>query len=198
MKEITLLFSLLATITGIGFLVNNPVSALRSRLKTRKALNLDKTYRTKVSSLHTLMEIPDFCNVLWFLVSAGHNLEQALRITVSRTSGYLSSEFRQVIEKVDYGSVLQQELDLLASTAKSEPIRELATKLSVSIVNGSGLADQLAEFITSSSAKLRSKLLDKAAKSETKMMIPLVFIILPITVVFALYPSVVIIQESFN
>lgn len=198
MKEVTLLFTLLATITGIGFLVNNPVSALRSRLKTRKALNLDKTYRTKVSSLHTLMEIPDFCNVLWFLVSAGHNLEQALRITVSRTSGYLSSEFRQVIEKVDYGSVLQQELDLLASTAKSEPIRELATKLSVSIVNGSGLADQLAEFITSSSAKLRSKLLDKAAKSETKMMIPLVFIILPITVVFALYPSVVIIQESFN
>jgi len=198
MKEITLLFSLLATITGIGFLVNNPVSALRSRLKTRKALNLDKTYRTKVSSLHTLMEIPDFCNVLWFLVSAGHNLEQALRITVSRTSGYLSAEFRQVIEKVDYGSVLQQELDLLASTAKSEPIRELATKLSVSVVNGSGLADQLAEFITSSSAKLRSKLLDKAAKSETKMMIPLVFIILPITVVFALYPSVVIIQESFN
>lgn len=198
MKEITLLFSLLATITGIGFLVNNPVTALRSRLKTRKAFNLEKTYRTKVSSLHTLMEIPDFCNVLWFLVSAGHNLEQALRITVSRTSGYLSSEFRQVIEKVDYGSVLQQELDLLASTAKSEPIRELATKLSVSIVNGSGLADQLAEFITSSSAKLRSKLLDKAAKSETKMMIPLVFIILPITVVFALYPSVVIIQESFN
>jgi len=198
MKEVTLLFTLLATITGIGFLVNNPVTALRSRLKTRKALNLDKTYRTKVSSLHTLMEIPDFCNVLWFLVSAGHNLEQALRITVSRTSGYLSAEFRQVIEKVDYGSVLQQELDLLASTAKSEPIRELATKLSVSIVNGSGLADQLAEFITSSSAKLRSKLLDKAAKSETKMMIPLVFIILPITVVFALYPSVVIIQESFN
>lgn len=198
MKEITLLFTLLATITGIGFLVNNPVTALRSRLKTRKALKLEKTYRTKVSSLHTLMEIPDFCNVLWFLVSAGHNLEQALRITVSRTSGYLSAEFRQVIEKVDYGSVLQQELDLLASTAKSEPIRELATKLSVSIVNGSGLADQLAEFITSSSAKLRSKLLDKAAKSETKMMIPLVFIILPITVVFALYPSVVIIQESFN
>ncbi|MBU6144523.1 MAG: type II secretion system F family protein [Acidobacteria bacterium] len=198
MKEVTLLFTLLATITGIGFLVNNPVTALRSRLKTRKALNLEKTYRTKVSSLNTLMEIPDFCNVLWFLVSAGHNLEHALRITVSRTSGCLSAEFRQVIEKVDYGSVLQQELDLLASTAKSEPIRELATKLSVSIVNGSGLADQLAEFITSSSAKLRSKLLDKAAKSETKMMIPLVFIILPITVVFALYPSVVIIQESFN
>jgi tight adherence protein C len=47
------------------------------------------------------------------------------------------------------------------------------------------------------STQLRSELLDKAAKSETKMMIPLVFIILPITVVFALYPSVVIIQQSF-
>lgn len=73
----------------------------------------------------------------------------------------------------------------------------MATKLAVALNNGSALADLMSDFIQSSTANLRSELLTLAGKNETKMMIPMVFVILPVTVMFALYPSLALIQGSF-
>lgn len=197
MTELALLFSALAVFSGIGLMAELPRSSLVTKMAKRERLSPRIPNLAKSNQLTLLMEIPEFCSVLWFLISAGHNLEQALRITLSKTSGQVSDEFMAVIQNVDFGGIVQLELENLSQKTKNPWIRELATKLSVASLNGSLLADQLAEFMHSVSTQLRSELLDKAAKSETKMMIPLVFIILPITVVFALYPSVVIIQQSF-
>ena len=197
MTELALVFSALAVASGIGLMAEAPRSALLGKIAKRERLSPRIPRFAKSNELTLLMEIPEFCSVLWFLISAGHNLEQALRITLSKTSGQVSAEFRAVIQNVDFGGLVQLELENLSQKTKHPCIRELATKLSMASLNGSLLADQLAEFMHSVSKQLRSELLDKAAKSETKMMIPLVFIILPITVIFALYPSVVIIQQSF-
>jgi tight adherence protein C len=143
------------------------------------------------------MEIPDFASILWFAVSAGEPLDSALRLSVSRSTGYISTQFERVLRNVDHGSVLLVELQKLAAEAKSEQLRELATKLAVALNNGSALADLLSDFIQSSTAILRSELLTLAGKNETKMMIPMVFVILPLTVMFALYPSLALIQGSF-
>jgi tight adherence protein C len=40
-------------------------------------------------------------------------------------------------------------------------------------------------------------LLRQAGSSETKMLIPTVFVILPVTVLFAVFPSVLVLQQSF-
>jgi tight adherence protein C len=92
---------------------------------------------------------------------------------------------------------LQIELSNLAVESKSEPVRELATKLAVALTNGSALSDLMSDFVQSTTASLRTELLAKAGKNETKMMIPVVFVILPVTVMFALYPSLALIQGSF-
>jgi tight adherence protein C len=55
----------------------------------------------------------------------------------------------------------------------------------------------MSDFVQSSTASLRAELLTLAGKNETKMMIPMVFVILPVTVMFALYPSLSLIQGSF-
>jgi len=198
MTELTLLFSALALFSGLGVLVDAPNRALRGLLEPRKRLTQRVTRIRQSKPVSVIMEMPDFCSILWFLISAGHNLENALRITVSRSSGLVSKEFQNVIQKVDLGSILQTELEDLATKTRHPSICELATKLAMATTNGSAIADQLGEFVVSVSAQLRSLLLEKATKSETKMMIPLVFVILPVTVIFALYPSVAIIQQSFN
>jgi tight adherence protein C len=143
------------------------------------------------------MEIPDFAALLWFAVSAGESLDNALKIAVARSAGYISSEFERVITNVEHGALLQVELQNLAVEAKSEQVRELATKLAVALNNGSALSDLLGDFVQSTTATLRTELLAKAGKNETKMMIPMVFVILPVTVMFALYPSLSLIQGSF-
>jgi len=157
--------------------------------------------RTKVSTkfkpLETLLEIPDFASLLWFAICAGESLENSLRITVSRSTGFVSNEFSKVIQNVDLGALLQIELQNLAAESKSDQVRELATKLSVALGNGTSIAELLADFVQSVTSELRSELLEKAGKNETKMMIPLVFVILPITVMFSIYPSLALIQNSF-
>jgi tight adherence protein C len=120
-----------------------------------------------------------------------------LKIAVARSAGYISSEFERVITNVEHGALLQVELQNLAVEAKSEQVRELATKLAVALNNGSALSDLLGDFVQSTTATLRTELLAKAGKNETKMMIPMVFVILPVTVMFALYPSLSLIQGSF-
>jgi len=101
------------------------------------------------------------------------------------------------LRNVEHGAVMQVELQELASQAKSEHVRELATKLSVALNNGSALGDLMGDFVQSSTSALRAELLIIAGRNETKMMIPMVFIILPITVMFALFPSLALIQGSF-
>ncbi len=198
MTELAVIFSALTLITGFGVLVDSPKRNLLARLQPRKRLETARRDFQRSKPVNVLLELPDFCSILWFLLGAGHTLENALRITVSRTSGLVSQEFNRAIVNVDLGSILQTELEKLAQETKYQPLSELATKLVIAQVNGSSISDQLGDFSISVSAQLRSFLLEKATKSETKMMIPLVFVILPVTVVFALYPSVAIIQQSFS
>ena len=172
-------------------------STLQSQLEPRNVLSSRIVSTAKFNSLAALMEIPDFASILWFAVSAGEPLDSALRLSVSRSTGYVSSEFERVLRNVDHGSVLLVELQKLSADAKSEQLRELATKLAVALNNGSALGDLMSDFVQSSTASLRAELLTLAGKNETKMMIPMVFVILPVTVMFALYPSLSLIQGSF-
>ena len=172
-------------------------TGLGAKIKPREKLDAVTLVDSKFKALPALMEIPDFSSLLWFAVSAGESLENALRIAVSRSSGFVSGEFSVLLLNVDHGALLYFELQNLATSSRCEQVRELATKLAVSLNNGSALASMLGDFVQSSTAQLRGELLTRAGKNETKMMIPLVFVILPVTVLFAVYPSLSLIQGSF-
>lgn len=172
-------------------------SKLAELLQPRKRIFQKNLGRTKFNPVSALMEIPDFASLLWFAVSAGESLESALRLAVGRSTGYVSGEFERVLRNVEHGALLQLELQELAGNSKSEQVRELATKLAVALNNGSALGDLMSDFVQSSTSTLRAELLIIAGRNETKMMIPMVFIILPITVMFALFPSLALIQGSF-
>ena len=171
--------------------------SLDAKLRPKVMQSKKPPRTTKFNSLETLMEIPDFAALLWFGVCAGESLENSLRISVSRSTGFVSNQFSQVIKNVDLGALLQIELQNLGVESRSDQVRELATKLAVCLEHGTALADLLSDFIQTASSELRIALLDKAAKNETKMMIPLVFVILPVTVMFSVYPSLALIQTSF-
>ena len=197
MQLVALGISVLAIITLYLSVGKSAESKLAERLQPRKRIFQKTKAKSKFNSVSALMEIPDFASLLWFAVSAGESLESALRLAVSRSSGYVSGEFERVLRNVEHGAVMQVELQELASEAKSEHVRELASKLAVALNNGSALGDLMGDFVQSSTSALRAELLIMAGRNETKMMIPMVFIILPITVMFALFPSLALIQGSF-
>jgi len=194
---IALLLLFLAAVLVCSLFFRTHHNVLVNRLNFRKLAKQSPSKTKKFDEVRVLLEIPDFASVLWFALSAGESLDRSLRIAVSRGSGYVSSEFEKLIQRVDLGALMQHELQNLAAESKSDQIRELAAKLAVALVNGTPMADLLAEFVQSTNSEVRAILLAKAGKNETKMMIPMVFVILPVTVMFALYPSLALIQNSF-
>jgi len=171
--------------------------ALAKRLRPRTALSKPDPSSRRFSEIDVLLELPDFASLIGFAVTAGESLETALRIAVLRSSGLLSQEFGSVIRNVDHGSILQMELENLSRVSQSEQVSELAIKLALASTNGSAISELIVDYVQSSIQEMKSALLERAGRNETKMMIPLVFVILPITVMFAVYPSLSILQNSF-
>lgn len=77
----------------------------------------------------------------------------------------------------------------------SSPIfSELSQKLLVSIQRGTPIAQQLDSLVQSASNLSGALILKKAGSNETKMLVPTIFLILPITVLFTVYPSLTLLQ----
>lgn len=194
MASLTLI---LIALTLLAMSLSQTTSGLSKRLRPRTFLSSPAPSTRKYSEIDVLMELPDFASLIGFAVSAGESLETALRVAVMRSSGLLSQEFGSVIRNVDFGSILQVELERLSRESKSEHVSELAIKLALASANGSAISELITDYVQSSTQEMKSGLLERAGRNETKMMIPLVFVILPITVMFAVYPSLSILQNSF-
>lgn len=194
MESLTLTLIALSLL-GLSLFQNK--SGLVQRLRPRKALPIRRPSARKFSETDILLEMPDFASLIGFAVAAGESLETGLRIAVQRSSGFLSQEFGFIIRNVDHGSILQVELERVSRESSSQQVSELALKLALASGNGSAVSDLIGEYVQSSVLELKGVLLERAGKNETKMMIPLVFVILPVTVLFAVYPSLNILQNSF-
>lgn len=79
-------------------------------------------------------------------------------------------------------------------TLSSPIISELSQKLLVSIQRGTPIAQQLDALVQSANNLSGALILKKAGSNETKMLVPTIFLILPITVLFTVYPSLTLLQ----
>ncbi len=158
------------------------------KIKTKPNANKHK--------LAVLFELPDFVALLWFATLAGASLEQALRATTAISIGLVAKDFARALAQVDLGSTLGDELEELAAKNPSFAVQELASKLAFALSHGASLADALNDFSESTQQAVRAELLAQAGKNETKMLIPLVFLILPITVLFVCFPIMSLVQST--
>jgi len=136
-----------------------------------------------------LFELPDLVELIAVSMMAGDGLFTALSKVASRSNGTVAEDLKRVVLSVELGATLPQQLQAWAKRAESRHISELCTKLQLALVRGTPLAELLTEQATSLRAEAQQVLSKKAGQNETRMLIPLIFLILPITVMFAIYPS---------
>ena len=120
---------------------------------------------------------------------AGDGLFASLSRVASRANGVVAEDLKRLVLAVELGATLPQQLQAWSKRAQSRHISELCTKLQLALVRGTPLAEMLLEQATSLRAEAQQVLAKKAGQNETRMLVPLVFLILPVTVVFAIYPS---------
>ena len=140
-----------------------------------------------------LFELPDLVDLLAVALSSGEGLYSALVRVSDKANGVVADELKRVVLAVQLGSNLPVELSAMSARCGSRHVAELCTKLQLALVRGTPLAEMLADQAQSLRDEVHQVLNKKSGQNETRMLVPLIFLILPITVIFAVYPSLQII-----
>ena len=134
-------------------------------------------------------EFPAMVELVAVLIAAGEPPILAMKRVGERSSGVLADDFMKVIENVEAGQGLTKSLEILANTTSSGSIRRFADTLILALERGTSLSDVLGKQVQEIRYEYQSDLIEAAGKAEIALMIPVVFLILPISILFALWPS---------
>jgi len=159
----------------------NPIAYLRELIQL--------SLRASNKNSNALYELPDLINLLAVGIAAGESLHSSLSFVTSRASGVVAQEFRIAMKAIELGSSLEEELKTVAGRLPQTQLMELCNKLTTTLKRGTSLSHILSEQAQSIRSEIQIQRIKQAGKNETRMMIPLVFLILPVTVLFAIFPS---------
>jgi tight adherence protein C len=144
-----------------------------------------------------LFELPEIVDLLVVSLRSGDGIFRSFEKVVPRCEGELARELTRVLRGVEYGAPFGDELRSVAISLPHPQVTEFVNKVVMSLQRGTPLAQMLRELSESVRAEIRNRLLRQAGKNETRMLVPLVFLILPITVLFAIYPSLELLNFGF-
>ena len=138
-----------------------------------------------------LEEFPTVAELLALAVAAGESPVGALDRVVQRTRGELSADLRRVLAEVRTGTPVTHAFDDLASRTGLPVVARFAEGLAIAVERGTPLADVLHAQAADVREAGRRALIESGARREIFMMVPVVFLVLPVTVVFAFWPGLV-------
>lgn len=141
-----------------------------------------------------LLEFPAVADLLALAVAAGEGPVAALDRVTRVARGELSRELAVVLGEVRTGTPVATALDRLASRTGVPVVARFAATLAVAVERGTPLVGVLHAQAADVREAGRRALLEAGARKEVLMMIPVVFLVLPVTVVFAFFPGVVGLQ----
>jgi len=139
-------------------------------------------------------ELPTIAELLALSVGAGEGALGALERVVATTSGELTRELSSMLAQVRAGSPLGEELRALSRRTGASGVRRFTEAVATAIERGTPLAAVMRAQAQDARAAGRRELMEQGGKKEIAMMVPVVFLILPITVVFAVFPGLVAID----
>lgn len=136
-----------------------------------------------------LTEFPTVAELLALAVSAGEGAIGALERVCRLSRGELSDELRRCLADARAGANLPTALRGLADRTGLMSLSRFVDGIVVAVERGTPLAEVLRAQAQDVREEGRRRLMEEGGKKEIAMMIPVVFLILPVTVLFALYPG---------
>jgi tight adherence protein C len=149
------------------------------------------TSQVKQRERRILAEFPTVAELLALAVAAGESPVAALDRVVRRSGGELSADLAKVLADVRTGEPVASAFDTMAATTGLPLVARFAQGIAVAVERGTPLADVLHAQAGDVRDAGRRELIEVAARREIAMMVPVVFLVLPVTVLFAFWPGVV-------
>ncbi|MBM7516017.1 type II secretion system F family protein [Nocardioides nitrophenolicus] len=144
-----------------------------------------------------LAEFPTVAELLALSVSAGEGPVGALDRVVRRSGGELSRELGDLLARVRTGEPIADAFDRLAATTGLGVVARFAHGIAVAVERGTPLADVLHAQAADVREAGRRALIEQASRKEIAMMVPVVFLVLPTTVLFAFWPGLIGLSLSY-
>jgi len=136
-----------------------------------------------------LQEFPTVAELLALAVTAGEGAIGALERVTRVSRGELARELSRALADARSGASLVEALEGVATRTSLPPLSRFVDGIAIAVERGTPLADVLrAQAVDVREAGKRA-LLEAGGRKEIAMMVPVVFLVLPVTVVFALFPG---------
>ena len=135
-------------------------------------------------------QLPTFAELLAFAVAAGEAPLSAMDRVSRSVAGELADEVGDLVHQVRAGAAFLAGLRGLADRCPSADVARFVDGIAVATERGTPMADVLRAQAADARAAGRRALLESAGKKEVLMLVPVVFFILPVIVVIALFPGI--------
>jgi tight adherence protein C len=149
---------------------------------------LSRAARGRVARIED--ELPTVLEFLALCLSAGEGIFDSLRRVSDVGGGELTGELRGVVVAVGTGSSLPESLAALARRLEIPSVSRCVDQLVAAIDRGAPLADVLHSQALDAREDAKRGLIERAGRKEIYMLVPLVFLILPLSVLFAVFPGI--------
>ena len=138
-----------------------------------------------------IAEFPVIAEMLALSVTAGEGPMGAIDRVTRLASGPLVAQLDAILAETRSGTSFVAALAAARDRTRLEPLARFLDGMAVAIERGTPLADVLRAQAADVRALGKRQLLESGGRKEIAMMVPVVFLVLPITIVFALYPGLI-------
>ena len=160
---------------------------LRDVILTRSAVRREQ---------RMMLEFPTVAELLALAVGAGEGAAGALERVCRLSSGDLAAELRVCLAESRSGASLPSALQGLADRTGLVSLSRFVDGIIVAVERGTPLADVLRAQAQDVREEGRRAVMEEGGRKEIAMMVPVVFLVLPVTILFALYPGLAFLRLS--
>lgn len=188
--------SALVVVLAVSGRMSPVVAALPVVLGIGGALAADMLLSSRIKARLARLsdELPTTLEFLALCLSAGEGFLDALRRVAAIGSGELTQELRQVVLAVGTGSSLSDALGEMDARLRLPGVSRAVDQIVAALEHGAPLAAVLHSQAADAREDAKRLLIEQAGRREIFMMLPLVFLILPLSVLYAVFPGMFILR----
>lgn len=142
-------------------------------------------------------ELPVTLEFLALCLSAGESLRDALERISTVGSGEVARELRYGLLRTETGENLTVTLVGIARRLDVTSFTRAVDHLTAALERGAPLVQVLHAQADDARGIAKQRLMESAGRKEILMLLPLVFFILPLSILFAVYPGIYMLRSGF-
>jgi tight adherence protein C len=156
---------------------------------------LQRTARRRLARISD--ELPTVLEFLTLSLTAGEGMLDAIRRVARVGSGELPAELSRVVTAVGTGVPLAAALVDLRDGLDHPALSRALDQVLGALERGAPLAAVLRSQAGDAREQAKRTIIELAGRKEIAMLVPLIFLILPVTIAFALFPGYLVLQAGF-